>query len=139
MFKNAILQVGHWLGLFHTFGSEEGCSGTDTGDEVIDTPIEIEPSYGCPVGRDTCPGPGVDPIRNFMDYTERVCYVGYASLFFLHRICIASHILCPRFLLSMFAAMPAWRNLHQDRRYECVKCGELFGAIFRLELPTAGH
>jgi len=71
--SNSILQVGHWLGLFHTFGSEDGCSGLDTGDEVNDTPIEFDASYGCPVGRDSCPEPGNDPIHNWMDYTDDAC------------------------------------------------------------------
>ena len=72
--RTATHEVGHYLGLFHTFdggcGTVSNCSGT--GDLICDTNRESSPTYGCPSSRSTCSGTPA-PKENYMDYSDDAC------------------------------------------------------------------
>ena len=64
-------EVGHWLGLYHTF--QNGCAAP--GDQVDDTPFQADGVniFSCSSKLDTCVGKGKDPVRNFMSYGDDTC------------------------------------------------------------------
>ncbi|KAF1956751.1 hypothetical protein CC80DRAFT_64705 [Byssothecium circinans] len=77
-----IHEVGHWLGLAHTF--QEGVANptctTGHGDDVADTPVHLRPTGASCNPTDTCPGiAGTDPINNFMNYTPSSCWTGFTD------------------------------------------------------------
>lgn len=82
----AVHEVGHWIGLLHTFqgggalsqARVDGCY--PPGDEVADTDYELRAYFGPGKGNQclapmasSCPTGGFNPIRNFMDYADDRC------------------------------------------------------------------
>ena len=65
----AVHEVGHWLGLYHTF--QGGCDAV--GDQVGDTVPHEEPNYGQPADgapHGACKVGQFAPIHNFMNYCD---------------------------------------------------------------------
>ena len=63
-------EVGHYLGLEHTFNG--GCSNSYTsGDLIVDTNPESSPTFGCPGNRSSCGQQA--PFHNYMDYSDDIC------------------------------------------------------------------
>jgi Pregnancy-associated plasma protein-A len=72
--KTLVHQVGHWLGLFHTY--EGGCAFP--GDGISDTPPQAVPSRSCNTSLNTCPGDSLlDPVTNFMNYVPDACVTNF--------------------------------------------------------------
>jgi hypothetical protein len=79
-------EIGHWLGLYHTF--QGGCVGgtssncASQGDQVCDTPPVLDASFGCNTTRNSCTNDvpdSMDMIRNYMDYSDGDCMNLYSN------------------------------------------------------------
>lgn len=76
--RTATHEVGHCLGLFHTFQGGCGSNCSNSGDQVCDTPPTANATYGCSTTQNTCSndasGPSPystdvpDQIENYMSY-----------------------------------------------------------------------
>lgn len=74
-------EVGHYLGLEHTFsggcaaGGAPGCF--TSGDMICDTFPENAPVFGCPGSSTSCGNK--DPFKNYMDYTDDLCMTNFTA------------------------------------------------------------
>lgn len=70
--RTAVHEIGHWVGLRHTWGD-----GTCATDYCTDTPPAQTANYGCPTHPyklGTCSGNTTgEMFQNFMDYTDDAC------------------------------------------------------------------
>jgi hypothetical protein len=75
-------ESGHWMGLWHIWGDENNCTGSDY---VADTPNQQGENYTCPstngaVVTDGCAttSPGA-MYQNYMDYSDDKCMVMFTA------------------------------------------------------------
>ncbi|MDX2247889.1 MAG: M43 family zinc metalloprotease [Bacteroidia bacterium] len=76
-------EVGHYLGLFHTFETDGICDGANPvnclseGDKICDTPAELEAVFGCPADPiNSCtdfPCDQNDRVSNYMNFADDLC------------------------------------------------------------------
>ncbi|QNL22754.1 T9SS type A sorting domain-containing protein [Hyphobacterium sp. CCMP332] len=90
-------EVGHWLGLRHTFNgsctgmTDSNCFSNATnpgsaGDGVCDTPPVNQPNFTCNTNANSCAenisilgGDANDMVQNYMDYTNDLCMDRYTQ------------------------------------------------------------
>ncbi len=72
--RTATHEVGHYLGLFHTFqdGCQDASNPYSTGDRIADTASHTNPDNSCQARNSSC-GTGVTPIHNYMNYSPDSC------------------------------------------------------------------
>jgi uncharacterized protein (TIGR03382 family) len=79
--RTATHEVGHYLGLYHTFQSGCGTSTAPytTGDLISDTVAHASEQYICTPAASTCAGGGQTPINNYMNYTTDICMTKFTA------------------------------------------------------------
>lgn len=77
--RTATHEVGHWMGLYHIWGDEDACVGSDT---IADTPnMAAASQQGCNSTANTCSNEDpfwgsfdpTDMVFNYMDYSSDTC------------------------------------------------------------------
>ena len=77
-------ELGHYLGLYHTFNPSTGsCPGQHApgcygspGDRICDTNAQANPVYDC-ASKDSCGH--TEPIHNYMDYSHDSCLTRFTE------------------------------------------------------------
>lgn len=121
--RTATHEIGHWLGLFHTF--ESGCLNTDckkNGDACCDTPPASAPSFSCSI-KNSCNTDNpdlVDQIQNYMDYSPDACMNMFTQDQSNRMFAILNSI---RYYALFSSCIPHCNNKIQDGGETGIDCG----------------
>lgn len=104
--KTAVHEVGHYLGLRHTWGDGTSATGCSVDDGIFDTPNSRYSNSTC-TGQNTCndgAGDKPDQTENYMDYALDGC----AAMFTLQQAYMM------RYVLNNFRKTLPYRNISSD-------------------------
>ncbi len=85
-------EVGHYMGLYHTF--QGGCgTGYTGGDKIADTVPTEQPNFGCSPGASSCQSANGanNPIDNYMDYSDDTCMDSFSPEQINRMRCVMVH------------------------------------------------
>lgn len=77
-------EVGHYLGLYHTFEAcDTGAGCNNSGDTACDTNDHSSPDFVspplCTAPTSSCTGGGATPVENYMNYSDDLCMTEFTS------------------------------------------------------------
>lgn len=137
--RTATHEIGHWLGLFHTF--QGGCFPPSWGEQIGDTPPVANSNSGCSHSMNSCTNDNPDlpdQVENYMDYSNGTCQnmftlgqkarmhsmlTSYRSLIYSS----ANHTFTGIDLTSSVCAPKA--DIHPEKRVVCVGVDVTFSDI----------
>lgn len=70
-------EVGHWLNLIHTWGTNDASPNCSSDDFVTDTPDQSKIYYNCPSQSSSCGS--IDMTTNFMGYVDDACMANFTE------------------------------------------------------------
>lgn len=134
----AVHEVGHFLGLRHTWGDGNSSNGCFVDDYIEDTPNQnVRSNFNCDLFSNTCTDPGSkqfpDMVENYMDYSSHSCQ----NMFTRQQIvAMRNSITEYRFALPSKTEIVQRTRYIDSIRYDEIKMFVTSGQRVMVELPN---